>query len=104
MYSQCGKTLPERRSVVGNDDQFSLSHSQGFEGLFVAQLVFAGLHDKGQSAVDRLDGLLLLLLGSHGGLTSFLEGRNDKSAPIHAKCCVEKNDRKKKFHRVVFLL
>ena len=65
LSSQCGKILPERRSVVGNDDQFSLSHSQGFEGLFVAQLVFAGLHDKGQSAVDRLDGLLLLLLGSH---------------------------------------
>ena len=65
MSSQCGKILPERRGVVGNDDQFSLSHSQGFEGLFVAQLVFAGLHDKGQSAVDRLDGLLLLLLGSH---------------------------------------
>ena len=34
----------------------------------------------------------------------FLEGRNDKCAPIHAKCCVEKNDRKKKFHRLVFLL
>ena len=65
LCSQCGKILPERRSVVCNDDQFSLSHSQGFEGLFVAQLVFAGLHDKGQSAVDRLDGLLLLLLGSH---------------------------------------
>ena len=34
----------------------------------------------------------------------FLEGRNDNCAPIHAKCCVEKNDRKKKFHRLVFLL
>ena len=44
--------LPERWGIIGNDHQLGLSHSQCFEGLFVAQLEFARFHDQSQSAVD----------------------------------------------------
>jgi len=59
--------LAERWSVVGNDHQLALAVSQGLEGLLVSQDILAGLHDQGESGVDRLIALLGgFLLGSHG--------------------------------------
>lgn len=40
------------RSVVGDDDQLSLSLTQGLEGLLVAEAELAGLHHQSQAGVD----------------------------------------------------
>ena len=87
--------LPERWGIIGNDHQLGLSHSQCFEGLFVAQLEFARFHDQSQSAVDRLNCLLLFLLSSH-----FVDQRRNsdelsQSQSSHAKCCCKKEERKR---------
>ncbi len=57
--------LPERRCVVGDDDELGLALPEGLERLLVAQHVLAGLHDEGQARVDGLGRLLLLLLRNH---------------------------------------
>merc|ERR1719420_1164502 len=61
--------LTERGSVVGDDNQLALAVPQGLEGLLVAKNVLAGLHDQGESGIDRLIALLCgFLLCSHGKL------------------------------------
>ena len=86
--------LPKRWSVVSNDDQLSLAHSQGFQGLFVTQLELAGLHNQSQSAVDGLNGLLLLLLDSHVGLRCVFGGSKWQMCSDPRQSCVEKEERK----------
>ena len=51
--------LPERRTVVWDEDEFSFARSKRFESGFVAQCVFATLHHKSKTSVDALLGLFL---------------------------------------------
>mmetsp|Transcript_10258 Transcript_10258/g.9060 ORF Transcript_10258/g.9060 Transcript_10258/m.9060 type:complete len:171 (-) Transcript_10258:146-658(-) len=46
--------LPHRRNVVGHNQELGLARAQGLQGSLEAQLVLAGLHDQGQTAVDVL--------------------------------------------------
>ena len=79
--------LPEGRCVIGNDHQFGLSHSKSFEGLFVAQLIFAGLHNKGQSTVDGLNCLLLLLLNAHFVWKTKIRRAEKSEVCTRQRCC-----------------
>jgi hypothetical protein len=54
--------LAERGDVGGDDDELGLAVPEGLQGLLDAHDVLAGLHHKLKPAVDRLDGLLGLLL------------------------------------------
>lgn len=44
-----------------------------FEGLLVAQAVFARFHDEGQPAIDIFNRLFLFLLRNHVGLLDLLK-------------------------------
>lgn len=56
--------LADRGDVVGDEDHLGLASPEGLEGGLVAEVVLARLHDEGETAVDALLGLLLLL-GDH---------------------------------------
>jgi len=57
--------LADRRAVVGKNDQLSLARTQSLQCGLVAHGVLATLHDEGETRVDALLGLLLLLDGDH---------------------------------------
>ena len=50
---------PKGGGVAGNDNKLSFAEAQLFQGLFVSEAVFAGLHHQGEPGVDRLQRLLL---------------------------------------------
>lgn len=51
--------LLEGRAVVGDDDEPSLSLTEGLEGALVAESVLSTLHHEGETRVDALHSLLL---------------------------------------------
>lgn len=53
------KVLPDRRSVVTNDDKLSLALAKTFQCLPVPKAIFATLHNKSKPSIDALGGLLL---------------------------------------------
>ncbi|GMT04761.1 hypothetical protein PENTCL1PPCAC_26935, partial [Pristionchus entomophagus] len=59
--------LSESRGIAGDNDKLGLSTAEGLEGLLVSEAVLSRLHDHGQSGVDVLRRLLLLLDGDHFG-------------------------------------
>jgi len=64
--------LPQRRTVVSNDNQFVSDDNQfpfrtlkGFENSFIPKGILSTLHDKSEPLVDALMSLLGLLCGHH---------------------------------------
>lgn len=53
--------LAERRGVSGNDDELGLSRSELLESRLVSEGDLSGLHNKCQTTVDGVGGLLSLL-------------------------------------------
>lgn len=51
--------IPERRAVVGQDNELSFSLTDHLLGLFVAQHVLSTLHHQLETGVDGLHGLFL---------------------------------------------
>lgn len=58
-------TFPERRSVVGNDDHFSLALSKCFQSLPVSENIFSRFHHQGKPGIDVLNALFRFLLRCH---------------------------------------
>lgn len=69
MYQKCinsrnfQMTIPERRSVVGNDDHFSLALSKCFQSLPVSENIFSRFHHQGKPGIDVLNALFLQIYG-----------------------------------------
>lgn len=51
--------IPERRSVVGNNDHFSLALSKCFQSLSVSENIFPRFHHQGKPWIDVLNALFL---------------------------------------------
>lgn len=59
LYFSAISSSPQVGSVVGQDDQLSLSLAEGLQGLLVSEAELAGLHHQGQAGVDGFQCLFL---------------------------------------------